>query len=375
MRVLHLISTLDIGGAEQNLMRLVTSMDKGSFTNEVVSMTGPGPIGRCLEDSGIPVHSLNMKKGLPELGGILKLRFRASLFKPDVVQCWMYHANLLGLALMKPSIILWNIRCSDMDLSSYGSVYRFTVASGARLSRIPFAIVSNSHAGREAHTGLGYRPKKWVIIPNGFDTEVFKPDREAGEKIRKELGIDRNAEVIGLIARFDPMKDHECFLEAANMLLDSDSRVHFILAGSGISPSTQGLLSLISEKRHMSRIHLIGERSDIPHVLNALDIATSSSMSEGMPNTIGEAMASALPCTTTDAGDSALLVGDAGFVVPKRNPHMLCAAWQKLLDLGPDARRQIGERARKRIIDHYSLTSTVNRYEALYKSLVTGRES
>ncbi len=125
----------------------------------------------------------------------------------------------------------------------------------------------------------------------------------------------------------------------------------------------------------MPRVHLIGERSDVPEVLNALDIATSSSMSEGLPNTIGEAMATALPCVVTDAGDSALLVGDAGFVVPKKNPLMLCAAWRKAIALGPDGRGQMGERARRRIIDHYTLASTVNRYEALYRSLITGIES
>ncbi|HQH99960.1 MAG TPA: glycosyltransferase [Deltaproteobacteria bacterium] len=375
MRVLHLISTLDIGGAEQNLSRLVTAMDRGSFTNQVVCMTRPGPLGPYLEGSGIPVHSLHMRKGLPELRAVLKLRFWASLFKPDAVQCWMYHANLLGLTLMKPAKTLWNIRCSDMDLSRYGPLYRLTVASGARLSRIPSAIVTNSHAGREAHTSLGYRPRKWVIIPNGFDTEIFKPDREAGEKVRKELGIDRDALLIGLIARFDPMKDHACFFEAANMLLDSNSRIHFILAGRGISPSNRDLLSLINTDRHAPRIHLLGERSDVPHVLNALDIATSSSVSEGLPNIVGEAMASALPCAVTDAGDSKILVGDAGFVIPKKNPRMLCAAWQRILDLGPDGRRQMGERARKRIIDHYSLASMVSSYEALYKSLMTEKGS
>ncbi|HPR04945.1 MAG TPA: group 1 glycosyl transferase, partial [Deltaproteobacteria bacterium] len=96
IRVLHLISTLDVGGAEQNLFRLVASMDRESFVSEVVCMTTPGPMGRRIEEAGIPVHSLKMIKGKPEIGAVLKLRFMASLYRPDVIQCWMYHANLMG---------------------------------------------------------------------------------------------------------------------------------------------------------------------------------------------------------------------------------------------------------------------------------------
>jgi glycosyltransferase involved in cell wall biosynthesis len=368
VKILHLISTLDVGGAEQNLLRLVTSMDRGAFENEVVSLTAPGVIGKSIEKAGIPVHDLKMSKGMPDLRGILRLRFLAHLMNPDVIQCWLYHANLLGLFLLAPKKTLWSIRCSDMDLARYGAVYRWSVKAGAALSPLPIGIVINSNAGRAVHTGLGYRPRKWVTIPNGFDTTVFAPDNAAGQAVRSELGIPGDAFVIGHIARLDPMKDHETLFKAARLLLSSGAPAHFILAGRGMSSGNPALRPLI-EGLDMRRIHLLDERGDIPRLLNALDLATSSSVSEGLPNAVGEAMAAGVPCVATDAGDSAELVGNTGIVVPRSDPAVLASAWKKLMDAGANHRRELGALARKRITDHYGLPSMTAAYEALYRSL------
>lgn len=375
MKILHLISTLDTGGAEQNLFRLITAMNKTYFQNYPVSMIRPGIVGYNLECKGVQVHSLNMKKGVPDLRSILRLRFMTSLIRPDIIQCWMYHANLMGLTIMDFKRTLWGIRCSDMDLDLYGPVYRFTVKSGMKLSGIPSMVVTNSHAGRNTHQKLGFHPKKWAIIPNGFDTRLFKPDKAARGLIRSELNIPEKDFVIGLIARLDPMKDHGTFFKAARMFLSSNPSAHFILAGKGLSSSDERILSIAGDIVQTGRINLLGERHDIPQIMNALDIATLSSLSEGLPNTIGEAMATGIPCVATDAGDSSLLVGDSGVIIQKSDPSALCTAWQHLLNAGSAYRKNLGISARQRIIDHYSLTSMVQAYEDLYKSIIIGRES
>lgn len=367
IRMLHLISTLDVGGAEQNLLRLASSMDAGLFENHVACMTRPGPLARSLELAGIPVHSLNMRKGVPDPRAVLRLRFTASLVRPDLVQCWMYHANLLGLALLNPKRTLWNIRCSDMDLSLYGGVYRFAVKTGALLSGLPSAVVVNSKAGRDVHEALGYRPRQWAVIPNGFDTAVFRPDPEARVRIRAELGIPGDAFTVGLVCRYDPMKDHEAFFLAAEKLLRSCPDARFILAGRGVTRDNPSLRKILPDS---PAFHLLGERSDIPAVCASLDVATSSSAwGEGLPNAVGEAMASGIPCAVTDAGDSAALVGETGVVVPKADPSALCSAWESLHDAGVDRRRALGEKARKRILEHYGLSAMVERYQSLYQSL------
>jgi len=317
IKILHLISTLDTGGAETSLFRLVTNMDKESFDNIVVSMTDIGPVGKEIQTCGVPVYALKMKKGLPDPRGIWSLYRLIHRLRPDIIQCWMYHANILGLfALMKRHLI-WNIRCSDMDLARYGPVYRWSVKLGALLSGHPDMIVTNSHAGRITHGTLGYHPKRWEVIPNGFDTDIFKPDPKARSHIRAALDIPEDSIVIGLIARLDPMKDHRNFFNAANVLLASHAHVHFILAGKGVSMSNPGVADLMGSITKKDRFHLLGERDDIACVFAALDIASSSSYGEGFPNTIGEAMATGVPCVVTDVGDSKVIVGDTGIVVPK----------------------------------------------------------
>jgi len=347
-------------------------MDRNAFENHVVCMTRPGILGHTLEQSGIRVSSLNMKKGMPDLRAVLRLRFMASLIKPDIIQCWMYHANLLGLTLLNPKRTLWNIRCSDMDLSVYGPIYRFTVKAGATFSQTPSVVIANSYAGRDVHEELGYRPKRWAIITNGFNTYTFKPNTDARVKIRTELKIPQEAFVIGLVCRCDPMKDHATFFKAAEAFLQSCPGGHFILAGRGVSWAYPSLENYLPYSLDKTSFHLLGERSDTDKIFTSLDIATSSSAwGEGLPNAIGEAMSTGIPCVVTDVGDSAVLVGDAGIVVPKKNPQALCAAWQHLLNAGSDYRKNLGISARQRIIDHYSLTSMVQAYEELYKNIIT----
>ncbi len=371
--VLHLISTLDIGGAEQNLFRLITTMDRGSYKNIVVCMTSPGIIGRRIEQTAVPVHSLNMKKGTPEIRAVLRLRFMANLFRPDIIQCWMYHANLLGLSIPKRERTLWNIRCSDMDLSHYGLVYRFVVMAGARLSGLPYGVVVNSMAGRKAHEGLGYHPQRWVTIPNGFDTRLFKPDEEARSRIRSELNITHDASVIGLIGRFDPMKDHATFFTAAALFMRTHPESHLVLAGRGVTGENPRIRDYAVAVPDRNRLHLLGERDDIPCILASLDIATSSSLSEGFPNAVGEAMSCGVPCVATDAGDTRLLMGDTGLLVKRQSPHELCRAWEEMADMPALARREMGSRARERIIQNFSQERTTRSYEDLYQEVTSSR--
>lgn len=367
IRILHLISTLNIGGAEQNLGHLVTGMDQTVFQNMVVSMTGSGPIGEKIAGLGIPVAMLNMKKGLPDPRGVLRLRRIIRVFQPDIIQTWMYHANLLGLLFTSARPLLWNIRCADIDISQYGHIYRWSVLAGAYSAKVPQAVIVNSVAGKDTHEQLGYRPHRWEIIPNGFDTGLYRPDPEARVGMRTELNIPPDAIVIGLIARLDPMKDHRTFFAAAHILLDAYPDVHFVLAGRGIEPANPSLQTMLGGMaRHL---HLLGERHDIPRILAGLDIATSSSISEGLPNTIGESMAVGLPCVATDAGDSRRLVDDTGLIVPRQQPGALAAALAQMITAGLEVRADLGEKARMRIMTSYSLTAAVEGYQTLYREI------
>ncbi|MEA3222160.1 MAG: glycosyltransferase, partial [Thermodesulfobacteriota bacterium] len=362
IKILHLISTLDTGGAETSLFRLVTNMDKESFNNIVVSMTDIGPVGKEIQACGIPVYALKMKKGLPDPRGVWRLYRLIHQLRPAIIQCWMYHASILGILASAKRHIIWNIRCSDMDLGRYGHVYRWSIKLGALLSGYPDMIVANSHAGRITHESLGYHPKRWEVIPNGFDTGIFKPDPEARAHIRAALDIPKDAIVIGLVARLDPMKDHKNFFKAANVFLTSHAHVHFILAGKGVSINNPVAADLMGGIAKKDRFHLLGERDDIVCVFAALDIASSSSSyGEGFQNTIGEAMATGVPCVVTDVGDSKVIVGDTGIVVSKKDHGALAHGWDQLISAGLPAINKMGMAARERIVQFYTMNIVIER--------------
>ena len=350
-------------------------MDEARFTNAVACMIETGAVADRIRALGIPVYSLGMKRKWPDprgLTGILRLLREE---RPDILQTWLYHSDLLGLLAGKIGgvpRILWNVRCSNMDMTRYGRLTAMILALTAKLSGYPDSIIFNSYAGRQYHLGIGYGPKRWEVIPNGFDIDAFKPDEKARIGLRDELGLPEKSLLIGLIARFDPIKDHRNYFLAARQLLNTAigrEDVHFILAGHGVDVGNETMNSIISECGLDGRVHLLGERTDIPFVTSALDIASSSSLGEGFPNVVGEAMACGVPCAVTDVGDSAWLVDDTGRVVPPGNPIALAGAWCELICMGKDRRRSIGEAARRRIVEDFSIDVMVRRYEKVYEAL------
>jgi glycosyltransferase involved in cell wall biosynthesis len=365
--IVHLITGLDIGGAERMLTRLAIRTDRDRFTTAVVSMTDTGKMGPILVDAGIAVEALGMRRGLADPSGLARLLKILRRERPRVLQTWLYHADLLGLAarwLGHAPGLVWNIRCSE----SIGSnAVRLALS---RFSRTPDAVVVNSLAGQRFHQTLGYRARRWEHIPNGIDTSELRPDAAARRRLRAALGIAEDMVAIGLPARYHPMKDHMTFLAAAAELARRRSEVRFLLVGAGIEPGNRELAAAIAAHGLTLRVRLLGERRDMAAVYPAFDIAgLSSAFGEGWPNVIGEAMSCGLPCAATDSGDTAEIVGRTGLVVPPRNAPALAAAWERLAALGPDGRRALGASARERIVRHYDLAAIIGRYEALYDEI------
>ena len=374
--IIHLITGLETGGAERMLSRLVARTDRDRFRSLVVSITGAGNMAPAVDRAGIELISLGIPRGMPDPRGLFRLDRVLREVRPDILQTWLYHADFLGLVVKQLGYIphlIWNVRCSDMSLASVSAV-----AGGLRrllswCSAIPDAVIVNSRAGRLFHERIGYRPRRWEHVPNGFDTDELRPNLGARRFLRAELAIDDETIVIGLPARYHPMKDHSTFLEAAATLAETRPEVCFVLLGAGIDPSNRRLAKAISRRGIGDHIRLLGERKDMTEVYAALDIATlSSAYGEGFPNVLGEAMACGLPCVATDIGDAAELLGRTGIVVPPRDPQALAAAWRALIEIGAEGRRSLGNKARDRIVRDYDLGVAVARYEALYDD-ITGQ--
>jgi glycosyltransferase involved in cell wall biosynthesis len=371
IRILHIITGLSTGGAEMMMLKLTTNMDNSKFENHVVSLTNKGPVGHRLSDAGIAVTCLNMPRGIPHPTGLYRLWSVIRREKPDIVQTWLYHADLLGLLAARLAGIknvIWNLRCSYMGDEYDRGMTGFVIKLLARLSRLPAAIVINSKTGLKLHELRGYRPAHWVLLPNGFDPDQYRPDRKARATIRAELGIGDNTPLIGLVARLDPVKGYEDFLKAASKLAAKNPDVHFLLAGNGFVKDNGEIAEILADVSD-KQFHLLGERKDIPAIMAALDIATCSSIGEGFPNVVGEAMSSGTICVATDVGDCRYILNDTRSIVPPSDPDKLAEAWQNILSMPASEREKISTAGRQRVIDNFSLSVIVTKYQNLYTEL------
>jgi len=377
--VVHIITGLSSGGAEITLYKLLSRVNRERFSAVVVSLIDRGTLGDRIEALGIPVHTIGMKPGMLTPTAIWRLLHTVRQLKPDLVQGWMYHGNLAAqlssIFLLHKVPVLWSIHNSIYSLTFEKKMTASVIRLGASLSKFPNNIVFVSRTSKSQHETLGYCSQNSCVIPNGFDTSLFIPSVAARLAVRSELGLSKKTFLIGIIGRYHPMKDHANFLQAAALLLKNRPNVHFLLVGQQVERENQVLNQLIQELRLFEQIHLLGERSDIPRLTAALDIACSSSYSEAFPNVIGEAMSCGVPCVVTDVGDSSWIVGNTGRVVPSRNPEALANAWKELFDLDSETRETLGKAARKRIIECFAMDSFVNKYEELYESVLAEKNN
>ena len=380
LKVMHLITSLDIGGAETMLMRVINHFNRNELINNVVCLTKKGKIGGQIEKNGFEVIYLDMPRGKLTINGIYKLISHMVKYRPDILQTWLYHSDLIGLItgrMIGVKKIFWNLRCSFIDLKSYRVSTRFVLQICKIFSSLPDAIVSNSHEAIRYHKKLGYRNRSWLLIPNGVDANRFVPDLKARKSLAKELKLEsRPSEkgreeaqsyiLIGCVARFDPMKDHITLVKAALQVLQKRSDVVFILVGRDVEWHNPFFDSAIPNTSQPF-FQLLGERRDIERIMAALDIFLLTSYGEGFPNVLCEAMACGVPCVATDVGDCRRIIGGTGRVVEARNPRAICDAVLEICSLNSAQRRQMGQGARQRILDHFTIDAVADRYAALYE--------
>lgn len=366
--VLHLITQLGSGGAERMLTRIAT-FDHGPDAprQAVISLMDEGVYGTTLRAAGVELHCMGMSRGRASPTALIGLIQRIRNIAPDLMMTWLYHADLLGtLAAPMTGItrIVWNLRNSELDFSRYAATTRVTVAALAKLSGRPRAVVTNSRAGQCAHEALGYTPRRWSYLPNGFDTYEWRPDSADREGVRAEWGLAIGAVAIGMIARVDPQKDHATFFAAAQRLITRHPEARFVCIGKGTEVlAVPGLLQ--------GRMSMLGEQRDVPRLMRGLDIAVlSSAYGEGFPNVIGEAMATGVPCVVTDVGDAANIVGDTGVVTPPQDANRLADALALMIAAGARERERRGQGARARIISTYRIADIAGQYRALWEDVL-----
>ncbi|HEU0277492.1 MAG TPA: glycosyltransferase [Rhodanobacteraceae bacterium] len=368
MRIAHVITGLGPGGAQAALLRLVQTLGAPDFEHVVIALGDEGPLSAPLA-AAAEVRHLHMRPGRLWPQDVVRLRALLHAGRFEVIQAWMYHANLMAVMAgwRARAPLVWNIRHSLATLANEKRSTRWVIRAGARLSRRPSRIIFNAAVSRAQHLALGYAGTRAVVIPNGFDTDAFAPAPAPRARVRAELGLAPEALAIGLVARVHPMKDHANFLAAAECFATTHPDAVFVLAGQGADADNAALGAEIDRHHLRARIRLCGRRADIAAIDNALDVAVSASAwGEAFPNATAEAMACGVPCVVTAVGDAPTIVADTGVVVPPRDSAALCAAWSRLAATGAAGRRALGARARQRVIDHYGLASGARRYAELY---------
>lgn len=367
IKVLHVITGLDIGGAEMVLLRLVEEMDRSRFTNSVISLRAGGQLRDRLKAAGAEV--LCLRSGTRSPVAPFQVFQEARRSRPDVMQTWMYHGDVhggLGGWFARAFPIVWGIHAGPLPPKGQKPMMKLGVRILGRLShRIPTRIVCCSRTSLAVHAALGYAREKMVVIPNGFDSAASHT--EAASKLRNQLGLPPNARLIGRIGRFHPQKDIPNLIHAFSRL---QGRPHLLLAGSGMSMDNIELRTLMEDLVVIDRVHLVGEVAEPSPLYCACDVVVSSSaFGEAMPLVLGEAMSLGVPVVTTDVGDSKDLVADHERVVPPSNPSALSAAIQRMLDLPEEERLSLGERDRRRISTRFSRAAMVDSYERLYEEV------
>jgi glycosyltransferase involved in cell wall biosynthesis len=372
LKVLHVISNLGQGGAEGALYRLIAASSPG-IEHAVVSMMDEAYYGPRLRAAGILVHTLECRRGRLTIRAVCKLMQVIRDSRPDVVQTWMYHADLVGglvARFLGVRSVVWSIRQSNLDPDNSSLSSRIAARSCAFLSNfIPSAVVCCSSRAAKLHVAIGYQANKVIVIPNGFDLSRFSHDAEAKQRVRLDWNVAPNQILLGMVARWDPQKDHGNLLTALAQLKNREVNFQCVLVGTGMDLSNADLTSNIDRLGLTDRIILAGSRDDIPSIMSAFDIhVLSSAYGEAFPNVVAEAMACGIPCVVTDVGDAALIVGTTGKVVPPQQAKELAEAILQLLaELKTRGRLALAQGCREKIESHYDISRMVARFNSVWQ--------
>ena len=373
--VLNSITGLNIGGAELMLARFANSLLPTRFEPQVLSLMAPGAVADQLTGYGIPIRTLDMRQSHVAIGAIGRLRKTVFQTNADLLHGWMYHGNLaasLGGYLDRRQPVVWSIHHSVDDISVEKRLTRWLIRLLAKLSRSVAAISYCSRVSADQHEALGFDPSKRKIIPNGIDCDIFRPDENAGHRLRQRFGIPPGRIVIGNVARAHPMKDHEGFVRTLALLRDSNLDVHGIIIGAG---HENGHARRVANELNLAdRLTTPGPLQDIPELLPGLDaFMLSSAWGEAFPLSVAEAMACGVPVVATNVGDCDWLVGDRDLITAPRDPLGQAMSLRRIFTLQPDDRRGLGLRGRDRVIENFSLRTYTERHLEIYEAAMVGR--
>lgn len=372
---MFVIQALGRGGAERQLVTLARALHERGAAVTVAVFRGGGALEQALDDSRVPLVRLTSgrRRSVFVVAWHLLRLIRAQ--RPDVVHGYLAVPNLV-LSLLKPTLprgtkVVWGVRHAELRLRDFGWSSRIAETLARPASRAADLIIVNSRAGRDDHARLGYPRARMVVIENGIDTQLFRPDPAARVRRRRELGVEDAQPLVGLVARVDPTKAHHVFVAAADVVAARRPEVHFVCVGAATAQERATLSEPAVRSGWDSRLHWTGARDDVAEWYAALDVCCLSSVTEGFPNVVGEAMAAGVPCVVTDVGDAKAVVGDLGEAVPSGDAEALGVAISRMLDR-LEATPTLHSEVRRRIEETYSVARLVERTTDALRTVAYG---
>lgn len=373
MKVLHVITGLGDGGAEAVLYRLCL-FDKDNH-HIVISLMDEGKYGPLLEQAGINVECLGLSSFKTILKTLINLRSRIKSHRPDVVQTWMFHGDLVGgisARLAGVRNVVWGVHHTTLVKGESKRSTILIAKMNAFLSHfIPKKIIYCAEKSREVQESIGFDKSKGTVTHNGYDICNFKPDFAARLAFRKELGVSEDVFLIGHVGRFSPYKDYPTLFKAFNQVAQKRVSAKFVLVGSGLDEKNTELLDLIPSWLNKDNLYLLDRRADIPYVMNGIDLFVLSSTTEAFPNVLNEAMACSTPCVTTDVGDASVIVDATGWIADSGKPEQLADAIELAVEESEKnscawAKRK--DETRNRIVENFSIEKMMISYQKVWSS-------
>lgn len=370
-RILHVVSGLDIGGAELTLCRLATAL-RDRYEPVVVNLSASGVLEERFQAKGITVHHCDLKHrplaGFRLLGRVIRE------FRPDLINSWMYHANLVASVARRwggsSAPLVWSVRHSLQSFQNEKWSLRQIIRAGGYGSWHPDAVTFNAFSGRDSHLPFGYGRHPTQVIVNGVDLHHFARSVADRQLFREQLGFSEDVMLVGYVGRFHAQKDLPTLIACFSAIHRRLPRTRFVLAGPGLVNGNSVLDGLLGNANLSALVRCLGPREDVTAVYSGLDLLILSSLAEGTANVLLEAMACEVPCVTTDAGDCARLVADARFVAPRSDSAALADRAIAVLELDLHTRDELGVMLRRRMLEQYDQVGAEAAYIRLYDGLL-----
>ena len=360
MRIIHIISDLTDGGAEGVLYRLTKVTN--NIEHVIVSLKGRGKYGSLLEDNGIKVYNLKFYRWFQFFHVALRLACIIYSEKPQLVQTWMYHADLIGGVIARLcgiKNVVWNVRSPLPKFGTKTSKNFYLCLLLSFLSNfIPKNIIFCSKKSLTDHIKFGYKKKLCVYLANGYPKQPFK------NKV-----VDKSAFEIGCVGRLDVYKDYPNLFSSLRILKEKEIEFSCRIIGRGISLDDANLSNLLDELDLHDQVELCGPSNDAIGFMTSCDLLVLSSSEEAFPNVVAEAMSCGVPCVVTDAGDAREIVGDTGWVCNPKDPDDLALAIMSAMRAKECGNwTKIRMAAMQRISDHYSIEKMCELYVNIWFS-------